>query len=59
MVAYVSPQLVRSGQTQPPPKIDATLYIHALLTQILAAIGEVQQALTPSPAPSPASAPAS
>ncbi|XP_049390047.1 uncharacterized protein LOC125854509 [Solanum stenotomum] len=55
--AYVPPQPVGPGPSQPPPAPAAAPDLHALLTQILAAIGEIRQtpALVPAvPAPAPA-----
>ncbi|KAK4713542.1 hypothetical protein R3W88_019449 [Solanum pinnatisectum] len=49
-VAYLPSQTIGPGPAQPPPVPAAAPNLYALLTQILAAIGEMHQA--PSPAPS-------
>ncbi|KAK4729819.1 hypothetical protein R3W88_022807 [Solanum pinnatisectum] len=53
-IAYVPPQPVGLGPAQPPLAPAATPDLHALLTQILATIGEMRQAPTPAPALAPA-----
>ncbi|KAH0641849.1 hypothetical protein KY290_033468 [Solanum tuberosum] len=57
---YVPPQPVGPGPAQPPPAPAAAAApdLHALLTQILAAIGEIRQAPAPVPAAPAAPAPA-
>ena len=62
-VAFVPPQSVGPGPAQPPPAPAAVAApdLHALLTQILAAIGEIRQAPAPvpaAPAPAPQGQPA-
>jgi len=56
--AYVPPQSVAPGAAQPSlaPAAAAAPDLHALLTQILAAIGEIRQAPAPAPQGQPAAA---
>jgi len=53
--AYVPPQPVGPGPVQPPsaPAPAAAPDLHGLLTQILAAIGEMRQAPVSAPVPAP------